>query len=75
MDFVADLERHEKTVNVVRFAPSNELLASGDDSKLLAYFFMILLQLVIDFYIIYRLDHHFVDNEGWTRVRSAFGQY
>ncbi|XP_076297642.1 chromatin assembly factor 1, p105 subunit [Lasioglossum baleicum] len=30
---VADLERHQKAVNVVRFSPSKEILASGDDES------------------------------------------
>ncbi|XP_011499835.1 PREDICTED: chromatin assembly factor 1 subunit B [Ceratosolen solmsi marchali] len=30
---VADLERHQRTVNVVRFSPSGEILASGDDES------------------------------------------
>lgn len=28
---VADLERHQRAVNVVRFSPSKSILASGDD--------------------------------------------
>lgn len=28
---VADLERHQRAVNVVRFSPSKNILASGDD--------------------------------------------
>lgn len=31
VNIVADLERHQKTVNVVRFSPSGEFLACGDD--------------------------------------------
>lgn len=30
---VADLERHQKAVNVVKFSPSKEILASGDDES------------------------------------------
>ncbi|XP_054003903.1 chromatin assembly factor 1 subunit B [Hylaeus anthracinus] len=30
---VADLERHQKAVNVVRFSPSTDILASGDDES------------------------------------------
>ncbi|XP_078036753.1 chromatin assembly factor 1, p105 subunit [Augochlora pura] len=30
---IADLERHQKAVNVVRFSPSKEILASGDDES------------------------------------------
>ncbi|OXU30243.1 hypothetical protein TSAR_008813 [Trichomalopsis sarcophagae] len=32
---VADLERHQRTVNVVRFSPSGEMLASGDDESVI----------------------------------------
>ncbi|KAI4498884.1 hypothetical protein M0802_006059 [Mischocyttarus mexicanus] len=32
---VADLERHQKAVNVVRFSPSREILASGDDESII----------------------------------------
>ncbi|XP_058788838.1 chromatin assembly factor 1 subunit B [Phymastichus coffea] len=32
---VSDLERHQKTVNVVRFSPSGEILASGDDESII----------------------------------------
>lgn len=31
VNFAADLERHQKAVNIVRFSPSKEILASGDD--------------------------------------------
>lgn len=31
VNFAADLDRHQKAVNVVRFSPSREILASGDD--------------------------------------------
>ncbi|EZA57248.1 hypothetical protein DMN91_002477 [Ooceraea biroi] len=31
--FAADLERHQKAVNIVRFSPSKEILASGDDES------------------------------------------
>lgn len=34
VEFAADLNRHQKSVNVVRFSPSGEYLASGDDGKL-----------------------------------------
>ncbi|XP_003699444.2 chromatin assembly factor 1, p105 subunit [Megachile rotundata] len=30
---VADLERHQRAVNVVRFSPSKDILASGDDES------------------------------------------
>ncbi|XP_067010569.2 chromatin assembly factor 1 subunit B [Anabrus simplex] len=33
VDFAADLQRHQRAVNVVRFSPSGEFLASGDDES------------------------------------------
>ncbi|KAJ8869278.1 hypothetical protein PR048_030850 [Dryococelus australis] len=33
VNFVADLQRHQRAVNTVRFSPSGELLASGDDES------------------------------------------
>lgn len=33
--FAADLERHQRAVNVVRFSPSREILASGDDESVI----------------------------------------
>ncbi|XP_029159319.1 chromatin assembly factor 1 subunit B-like [Nylanderia fulva] len=35
VDFAADLERHQKAVNIVRFSPSKEILASGDDESVI----------------------------------------
>ncbi|XP_011173368.1 chromatin assembly factor 1 subunit B [Solenopsis invicta] len=35
VDFAADLDRHQKAVNVVRFSPSREILASGDDESVI----------------------------------------
>lgn len=32
---VADLERHQKAVNVVRFSPSGDILATGDDESVI----------------------------------------
>ncbi|XP_057336191.1 chromatin assembly factor 1 subunit B [Microplitis mediator] len=32
---VAELNRHQKTVNVVRFSPSGEILATGDDESVI----------------------------------------
>jgi hypothetical protein len=37
VEFAADLQRHQKAVNVVRFSPSGEFLASADDGKLIYY--------------------------------------
>jgi len=34
VEFAADLQRHQRAVNVVRFSPSGEFLASADDGKL-----------------------------------------
>ncbi|KAL0125546.1 hypothetical protein PUN28_004572 [Cardiocondyla obscurior] len=34
-NFAADLERHQRAVNVVRFSPSREILASGDDESVI----------------------------------------
>lgn len=47
---VADLNRHQKSVNVVRFSPSGEFLATGDDgsdnlSPFIILFFFIILKL------------------------------
>lgn len=33
VEFAADLSRHQKAVNVVRFSPSGDILASGDDES------------------------------------------
>ncbi|XP_063237843.1 chromatin assembly factor 1 subunit B [Bacillus rossius redtenbacheri] len=33
VSFAADLQRHQRAVNTVRFSPSGELLASGDDES------------------------------------------
>ncbi|XP_011865116.1 PREDICTED: chromatin assembly factor 1 subunit B [Vollenhovia emeryi] len=35
VNFAADLERHQKAVNVVRFSPSRDILASGDDESVI----------------------------------------
>lgn len=35
LEVVADLARHQKAVNVVRWAPSGRLLASGDDESII----------------------------------------
>jgi hypothetical protein len=37
VEFAADLQRHQRAVNVVRFSPSGEFLASADDGKLAFY--------------------------------------
>lgn len=35
LEVAADLTRHQKAVNVVRWAPSGEVLASGDDESII----------------------------------------
>jgi len=37
VEFAADLQRHQRAVNVVRFSPSGEFLASADDGKFAFY--------------------------------------
>lgn len=35
IEFASDLQRHQRAVNVVRFSPTGELLASGDDEAVI----------------------------------------
>lgn len=35
LDLAADLNRHQRAVNVVRWSPSGEMLASGDDESII----------------------------------------
>ncbi|KAM0735743.1 Chromatin assembly factor 1 subunit B [Formica fusca] len=35
VNFATDLDRHQKAVNIVRFSPSKEILASGDDESVI----------------------------------------
>lgn len=35
LDVVADLARHQRAVNAVRWSPNGELLASGDDESVI----------------------------------------
>lgn len=35
LELAADLTRHQRAVNVVRWSPSGELLASGDDESVI----------------------------------------
>lgn len=38
VEFLSNLARHAKAVNVVRFCPNGELLASGGDGMLFFFF-------------------------------------
>ncbi|XP_011314709.1 chromatin assembly factor 1 subunit B [Fopius arisanus] len=59
---VADLERHQKAVNVVRFSPSGEILATGDDESAI-----ILWKQKEESVEIPSLDdENFVNKEQWT---------
>jgi len=35
VEFAADLTKHQKAVNTVRFSPNGQWLATGDDGKLI----------------------------------------
>jgi len=35
VEFAADLTKHQKAVNTVRFSPDGQWLATGDDGKLI----------------------------------------
>jgi chromatin assembly factor 1 subunit B len=39
VEFAADLTKHQKAVNVVRFSPDGQWLATGDDGKSLIHIF------------------------------------
>ena len=40
VEFLSDLARHQRAVNTVRFSPTGELLASGDDGKLFSFYYL-----------------------------------
>jgi chromatin assembly factor 1 subunit B len=47
VEFAADLTKHQKAVNTVRFSPNGQWLATGDDGKLVVnYFFLFIKQLI-----------------------------
>lgn len=45
LECAADLTRHTKPVNCVRFSPSGELLASGDDGQFYKLFYIAIAQI------------------------------
>lgn len=46
VEFLSDLARHQRAVNTVRFSPTGELLASGDDGKSLFVHYISLKQTI-----------------------------
>jgi len=52
INFAADLERHQRAVNVVRFSPSKGILASGDDGWQLINLYAIILLFISSAFVI-----------------------
>lgn len=54
MTCVTELNRHQKAVNVVRFSPSGEILASGDDGMSTIFNINVLMIILPCYYFLQR---------------------